>query len=678
MKKAVLISSVVITMFLSIVQPFSISADSFSDNYYELDYIQSSGSEYLISSIPSVYGIFEMEVEFPQVYSTLSRFIGSQVASNNQRVPLLSRGSTLGFGYVSTYKDGFSYNANVNYIIKTVLNSGTGTTSSFTVDNNLIVSQNFPTAQTLGSNVYMDIFGYYQSSNNTHTASPAMRLYYLKRWDINNNLTHFYVPAMRKSDNKVGLYNHVNGEFIFTSNDNFDYDYPIPSRYTISTSVSPAGSGTVTGGGEYDANTTINLTAVPNTGYEFLKWSDNIYDNPRSVLVNSSQSFTAIFTQQDIPIQQYTISTSVSPAGSGTVTGGGTYDSGSTITITASANNGYIFSQWSDGVTSASRSVNVTGNMSFTAQFVSSTPPAQTYVINASASPSAGGSVSGGGSFQYGDIATLTATANSGYVFSSWSDGITANPRNISVTSNMNLTAYFTQDVSNQIIIGVNVSVIDYSNNNSIQYWGNMDSNGNIILYPQPYDNTYPAGGSAYIIPSTYVYYFDFVFNDDYIGDFGFRFNATGTALNRTIYVNGSHAQISFAYDKGYDLTEGTFVFYNLNHLIKKQTTQSLIQDGTQDTIESSNALDNSNSDLLESSDTYNELESGFNNDMNSALDDIDTQFNPSSFGSKFQASAIWVSDQFNELTSDSPFGSFMGFSLLLGLSLLIIGRVFG
>lgn len=243
----------------------------------------------------------------------------------------------------------------------------------------------------------------------------------------------------------------------------------------------------------------------------------------------------------------------------------------------------------------------------------------------------------------------------------------------------MNLTAYFTQDVSNQIILGVNINVIDYDNGNSIQYWGNYsESTGSFILYPQPYDNTYPAGGSPYIIPSTYVYYFDFVFNDDYIGDFGFRFNATDTNINRTLYVNGNHAQISFAYDKGYDLTGGSFNFYNLNHLVKKQTVTTIINDGTTESNQSQNALESANENLDLTAGQYEQIENTFNDNMNDSLDDIDMSFNPLSFGSKFQASAIWVSDQFNELTNDSPFGSLMGFSLILGISLLIIGKVFG
>ena len=65
--------------------------------------------------------------------------------------------------------------------------------------------------------------------------------------------------------------------------------------YTITTSVTPSGSGTVTGGGTYAKGTSVELNAIANAGYEFLQWSDGETANPRSVMVTADKSFTAQF-----------------------------------------------------------------------------------------------------------------------------------------------------------------------------------------------------------------------------------------------------------------------------------------------------------------------------------------------------------------------------------------------
>lgn len=69
------------------------------------------------------------------------------------------------------------------------------------------------------------------------------------------------------------------------------------------------------------------------------------------------------------------IKTSVTPDGGGTVSGAGSYASGTSVTLTATANSGYVFSKWSDGVTTASRTIIATSGLpTFTAEFVRETP----------------------------------------------------------------------------------------------------------------------------------------------------------------------------------------------------------------------------------------------------------------------------------------------------------------
>ena len=67
--------------------------------------------------------------------------------------------------------------------------------------------------------------------------------------------------------------------------------------------------------------------------------------------------------------RQYTLSVTSANTTQGTVTGGGTYSEGSRVNVTATPKSGYQFDKWSDGNSSASRTINVTQNLSLTAQF---------------------------------------------------------------------------------------------------------------------------------------------------------------------------------------------------------------------------------------------------------------------------------------------------------------------
>ena len=67
--------------------------------------------------------------------------------------------------------------------------------------------------------------------------------------------------------------------------------------------------------------------------------------------------------------RQYALTVSSNNTNMGTVSGGGTYNYNTKVTITATPKSGYLFKQWSDGNTSASREVTVTGAASYIATF---------------------------------------------------------------------------------------------------------------------------------------------------------------------------------------------------------------------------------------------------------------------------------------------------------------------
>ena len=68
-------------------------------------------------------------------------------------------------------------------------------------------------------------------------------------------------------------------------------------------------------------------------------------------------------------VHKYTLTVTSADSQMGSVTGGGEYEAGTQATVTAVANSGYQFKQWSDGNTSATRSVTVNSNLTLTATF---------------------------------------------------------------------------------------------------------------------------------------------------------------------------------------------------------------------------------------------------------------------------------------------------------------------
>ena len=293
------------------------------------------------------------------------------------------------------------------------------------------VTQSAPTQYTITVNANNNAWGtvsgggqYNAGATCTLHATPASG-YQFDSWKKNGNVVS------------------TNPNYSFTVTENATYtayfsQTPV-TYYTITTNVTPSGSGTVTGGGTYPAGSTVTLEAIPNNGYAFSQWQDGSTSNPRTITVNGDATYTATFTQL-----QYTITTSVSPAGAGTVTGGGAYHYGETCTLTATANSGYEFQGWQDGNTQNPRSFTVTGNAAYTAIF--SEVGATYYTVTASVSPAGAGTVTGTGTYEAGSVITLHAVANQGYTFDHWSDNSTQNPRTITVNSNMNFTAYFTQN----------------------------------------------------------------------------------------------------------------------------------------------------------------------------------------------------------------------------------------
>ena len=143
------------------------------------------------------------------------------------------------------------------------------------------------------------------------------------------------------------------------------------NEYTVNVISANDEYGSVSGGGTFMEGTEIYIYARPNQGYRFVSWNDVNTENPRAIIVTRDSTFVANFEAE--PFQQYTITVLSNDEEYGTVTGGGTYDEGTTVTITAIPNIGYCFLTWSDGNMDNPREITVTGDRTYTAYFTAST-----------------------------------------------------------------------------------------------------------------------------------------------------------------------------------------------------------------------------------------------------------------------------------------------------------------
>lgn len=72
--------------------------------------------------------------------------------------------------------------------------------------------------------------------------------------------------------------------------------------YNLSLLVSPAAGGIVTGAGRYVAGSSIPVTATPNAGYRFIRWSDGNTNTNRNVVVSNDITLTAEFSAINVTV----------------------------------------------------------------------------------------------------------------------------------------------------------------------------------------------------------------------------------------------------------------------------------------------------------------------------------------------------------------------------------------
>ena len=225
----------------------------------------------------------------------------------------------------------------------------------------------------------------------------------------------------------------VNGSY-GTPIEPFVFDFVSAVYYNITAMANPTEGGTVDGAGSYEENSTCTLTATASTGYHFVNWTKNgtvVSTNPSySFVVMGEATYVANFE-----LNSYQITATANPTTGGTITGAGTYNHFANCTLTATANTGYHFVNWTKNgsvvSTNASYSFTVTEAAAYVANF-----ELNSYQITATANPTIGGTITGAGTYNHFANCTLTATANTGYHFVNW----TKNGQEVSTNASYSFT----------------------------------------------------------------------------------------------------------------------------------------------------------------------------------------------------------------------------------------------
>lgn len=229
---------------------------------------------------------------------------------------------------------------------------------------------------------------------------------------------------------------------------------------TVTAKFVPAGSFSITlniSGGEgtiqktppkseYGYGEQVTLEAIAGPGYQFISWSGDLTgsDNPATITVTQNMNITANFGVAGI------YSLTILPSDNGSIIVDPVrdlYTPGETVTLTAVPDLGYILTAWgNDGAGSTANPLVLTMDGDKTVSAAFETAPL--YNLNVTANGPGSVAVDPPGTqFTAGSTVTLTATAESGFIFTGWSGDLTSNktPYSLLIDGDKNIVANFSE-----------------------------------------------------------------------------------------------------------------------------------------------------------------------------------------------------------------------------------------
>jgi hypothetical protein len=179
--------------------------------------------------------------------------------------------------------------------------------------------------------------------------------------------------------------------------------------------------------------------------------------NPSSLGIGTFQGLLTVSapgaanSPQTIPVSVVlsgvTVAVAAAPAAAGAVTGGGTFVSGTSVTVVATPAAGFEFVDWRENGTPVSTSASYAFTAAANRTLLATFQPHMVSITTTS-NPTNAGATAGGGSVQEGTSVTVSAAPDVAYAFSSWTENGTIVSTSMSytftATASRTLVANFT------------------------------------------------------------------------------------------------------------------------------------------------------------------------------------------------------------------------------------------
>lgn len=216
---------------------------------------------------------------------------------------------------------------------------------------------------------------------------------------------------------------------------------PALPTYTLTVDSGTVGGSIAPGTADYTENTFATITATPEEGYEFIEWLGDVAgnQNPMQVYMDQDKTVSANFS-----LINYFVTINIEPAGSATVTGGGSHPYGNTAVISTTPESGFTFTGYTGDLETIDNPADlfIDGNKTVTANLAQNTVE-----LTLSANPSGAGLPTGAGTYAEGAVVNVSSNPNENFCFEYWSGDISSadDPASVTMSANKSVTANYSE-----------------------------------------------------------------------------------------------------------------------------------------------------------------------------------------------------------------------------------------